>query len=62
MLCAWFAGITADLLLAGGFYDVALRDAALAVLAFAFARLAAAAARRPVQAAFGPRQTSAASR
>jgi hypothetical protein len=40
-LAVWLCAITADLLLARGFYDVALRDAALALVAVGFARLAA---------------------
>ena len=41
VVAAWLAGIIADLLLLGDFYDVALRDFGLLVGALALARLAA---------------------
>ena len=45
VVAAWLAGIIVNLLLLGGFYDVALRDFGLLVAALALARLAA--PRRP---------------
>ncbi len=42
VVAAWLVGIIVNLLLAGGFYDVALRDLGLALGAFALSRLAAA--------------------
>jgi hypothetical protein len=42
LVAAWLAGIIVDLLLIGGFYDIALRDFGLLVGALALARLAAA--------------------
>jgi hypothetical protein len=42
VVAAWLAGIIVNLLLLGGFYDVALRDFGLLVGALALARLAAA--------------------
>jgi hypothetical protein len=39
-VAAWLAGIIVNLLLVGGFYDVALRDVGLLVAALALARLA----------------------
>jgi hypothetical protein len=41
VVAAWLAGIIANLLLVGGFYDVALRDLGLLLAALALARLAA---------------------
>jgi hypothetical protein len=43
VVSAWLAGIIVNLLLLGGFYDVALRDFGLLVAALALARLATAA-------------------
>jgi hypothetical protein len=43
VVAAWLAGIIVNLLLVGGFYDVALRDFGLLVAALALARLAPAA-------------------
>ena len=40
VVAAWLAGIIVNLLLIGGFYDVALRDFGLLVGALALARLA----------------------
>jgi hypothetical protein len=40
VVAAWLAGIIVNLLLVGGFYDVALRDFGLLVAALALARLA----------------------
>ena len=40
VVAAWLAGIIVNLLLIGGFYDVALRDVGLLVGALALARLA----------------------
>ena len=42
MVAAWLAGIILNLLLIGGFYDIALRDFGLLVGALALARLATA--------------------
>jgi hypothetical protein len=42
VVAAWLAGIIVNLLLIGGFYDIALRDFGLLVGALALARLAAA--------------------
>ena len=50
---AWLAAIALDLLLTGRFFDVAARDAALAVAAFALARLAPLHERAAVHAAPG---------
>jgi hypothetical protein len=44
VVAAWLAGIIVNLLLVGGFYDVALRDFGLLVAALALARLAPAVA------------------
>ena len=41
VVAAWLAGIIVNLLLLGGFYDVALRDFGLLVAALALSRLAA---------------------
>jgi hypothetical protein len=41
VVAAWLAGIIVNLLLVGGFYDIALRDFGLLVGALALARLAA---------------------
>jgi hypothetical protein len=46
VVAAWLAGIIVNLLLSGGFYDIALRDFGLLVGALALARLAAAYGRR----------------
>jgi uncharacterized membrane protein YphA (DoxX/SURF4 family) len=46
VVAAWLAGIIVNLLLLGGFYDVALRDFGLLVSALALARLATAFPRR----------------
>jgi len=40
VVAAWLAGIAVNLL-AGGYYDIAVRDLAMAVAAFSFARLSA---------------------
>jgi hypothetical protein len=40
VVAAWLAGIVADLLSYPGYYDIALRDAALMVAALALGRLA----------------------
>jgi hypothetical protein len=42
LVAAWLGGIIVDLLVAGDFYDVALRDFGLLVGALALARLATA--------------------
>ena len=42
LVCAWLAGIIANLLIIGDYYDVALRDFGLFVAAVALARLAVA--------------------
>ena len=42
VVAAWLAGIIVNLLLVGGFYDIALRDFGLLVAALALARLATA--------------------
>ena len=42
LVAAWLAGIIANLLLLGDFYDIALRDFGLLIAALALARLAAA--------------------
>lgn len=42
VVAAWLAGIIGNLLLLGGFYDIALRDFGLLIGALALARLAAA--------------------
>jgi hypothetical protein len=42
LVAAWLAGIIVNLLMLGGFYDVALRDFGLLIGALALARLAAA--------------------
>ena len=42
VVAVWLAGIIINLLLIGGFYDIALRDFGLLVAALALARLAAA--------------------
>jgi hypothetical protein len=42
LVAAWLAGIIANLLLIGGYYDVALRDFGLLVAALALSRLAVA--------------------
>jgi len=39
VVALWLAGIIANLLLAGGFYDIALRDVGLCVAAIALSRL-----------------------
>ena len=41
IVCAWLLGIIVNLLMAHGFYDVALRDLGLAIGAFALSRLGA---------------------
>jgi hypothetical protein len=46
VVAAWLAGIIVNLLLVGGFYDIALRDFGLLVAAMALARLATAFPRR----------------
>src|SRR5437762_2246990 len=46
VVAAWLAGIIVNLLLVGGFYDIALRDFGLLVAALALARLATAFPRR----------------
>ncbi|GAA0906833.1 hypothetical protein [Pseudonocardia zijingensis] len=50
VVAAWLAGIIVNLLLIGGFYDIALRDFGLLVGALALARLATAFDRWGVQA------------
>jgi hypothetical protein len=42
VVAAWLFGIIINLLLAGGYYDIALRDLGLALGAFALSRLSAA--------------------
>ena len=42
LVAAWLAGIIANLLVLGDFYDIALRDFGLLIAALALARLAAA--------------------
>jgi hypothetical protein len=42
IVAGWLGGIMTNLILAGGFWDIALRDLGLAVGAFALARLATA--------------------
>jgi hypothetical protein len=39
VVCAWLVGIIVNLLLLGGYYDIALRDLGLAIGAFALGRL-----------------------
>ena len=39
IVCAWLLGIIGNLLLLGGYYDIALRDLGLAIGAFALGRL-----------------------
>jgi hypothetical protein len=39
LLCAWFSAIMVNLIVVGGFYDVALHDFGLALAAFALAKL-----------------------
>lgn len=39
VVCAWLAGIILNLLIIGGFYDVALRDLGLCIGAFALGQL-----------------------
>jgi predicted tellurium resistance membrane protein TerC len=46
LVAAWLAGIIANLLIIGDYYDVALRDYGLFVAAHALARLAVAEDRR----------------
>jgi hypothetical protein len=46
LVAAWLAGIIANLLILGDYYDVALRDFGLFVAALALARLAVAEDRR----------------
>jgi hypothetical protein len=48
VVAAWLAGIIVNLLLVGGYLDVALRDLGLALGALALARLAEAHARVPI--------------
>jgi hypothetical protein len=48
VVAAWLGGIIANLLLLGGFYDVALRDFGLLLSAVALQRLASRFDRRPV--------------
>ena len=50
LVAAWLAGIIANLLVQGDFYDIALRDLGLLLAALALARLAAAVDRHPAQA------------
>lgn len=40
VVCAWLLGIIVNLVLVGGYLDIALRDLGLAIGAFALARLA----------------------
>jgi|SRR5690606_1201078 len=40
VLSAWFVGIVLNLMILGGFYDIALRDLGLAIGAFALGQLA----------------------
>jgi hypothetical protein len=47
VVAVWLAGIIVNLLLVGGYYDVALRDVGLLVAALAMARLASAAKSTP---------------
>lgn len=42
LVAGWLAGIILNLVLVGGFWDIALRDLGLAIGAFALARLASA--------------------
>ena len=46
LVAAWLAGIIVNLLLLGGYYDVALRDFGLLLAALALSRLAVAHDRR----------------
>jgi ABC-type transport system involved in cytochrome bd biosynthesis fused ATPase/permease subunit len=39
IVCLWLLGIVGNLLMTGGYYDIALRDFGLAIGAFALARL-----------------------
>jgi hypothetical protein len=48
VVALWLLGIIGNLLLAGRFYDVALRDLGLAIGAFALARLATSAERAEI--------------
>ena len=50
VVAAWLAGIIVNLLLIGGFYDIALRDFGLLVGALALARLASVFGHRGVRA------------
>jgi uncharacterized membrane protein YphA (DoxX/SURF4 family) len=58
----WLAAITLELLTTGRFFDVAARDAVLAVAAFALAQLAQAVERVPAQARSVPRGSEAPAR
>jgi hypothetical protein len=49
LVAAWLAGIIANLLLMGDYYDIALRDFGLLLAALTLARLATAFDRAPVQ-------------
>jgi hypothetical protein len=49
VVAAWLAGIIVNLLLVGGYYDVALRDFGLCLAALALARLSATYDRREVK-------------
>jgi hypothetical protein len=53
VVAAWLAGIILNLLLTGGFYDIALRDFGLLAGALALARLAAAFGHRGARARLG---------
>jgi hypothetical protein len=55
VVAAWLAGIILNLLLTGGFYDIALRDFGLLAGALALARLAAAFGHRGAWARLGQR-------
>jgi uncharacterized membrane protein YphA (DoxX/SURF4 family) len=49
VVAAWLTGIALNLI-AGGYYDIAVRDLAMAVAAFSFARLSAVVVRHGVKA------------
>ena len=49
LVAAWLAGIIANLLILGDYYDVALRDFGLLIAALALARLATGFDRRPAR-------------
>jgi hypothetical protein len=52
VVAAWLVGIIVNLLLAGGFYDIALRDFGLCLGAIALGRLSAVFDQQPVRTLF----------